>query len=878
MNDIRVKFLDKEYSVPKDVLTYIDLLGFTDSIQKQLLSAFIRKLKNEISKGNIGLLGDEDLAVEIEQQVGKFVAKLCDNGIFTRTISDYLKNNKGYQLYSGVNKAALEKMKSILRQEMDAWQAGYENALNKAESHVTGMGFSIWSGSFINHAIYAAMEASTINKQEKEAESQYKRDMNDLSSRLESQYGSEKSNYIYNTYIPNMEAALTVFAYELLDKYISDLIANDKFDSKTLEYVDISRSNDLLKNLTLSDNKKAILENAFMACPYNIAVYMQAMKYDLLGYDSFQTAKIFKQSDTILSFLKDNWGEVSYPTKFSITYQSIKYLALFTDKTSVDILHSLTEQYVAGIVKAYSSVADMLSNSEHCYKIIREYDDNSILVGDVMSKNMAHFYVDTIVTHSIWTQLIDRCGHTDLLERIKVFISDDFQFNTKKDIDDYLVEQLTLKFEESRQNIIEKINAKKEAEEKRRIEQDKQKVEQERISQEKTAKRKVAIKKSAKISVVVVAIITILVIIIYLVSIYINNVIEPANRYSNAVELMNTGDWLEARDILLSLDDYKDSEDLLEQCNNNIFAIKYDSALQLMNNQKYEDAISLFKELEGYKDSDDLIQKCEISLLDISYNDALQLMKNGEFESAISLFESIIDYKDSKEKIEECKNFIKDNLYFNAISLANEGEYKNAVTILEGLDNYKDSMALIMKYSLLGCEIGDEIIFGSYEQDGDISNGTEDIEWIVLKREGNKVLVISKYCIEQKPFNETLDNVTWERSTLRKWLNNDFYNDAFSEDQQAKITSSNIENVGNDTVDKVFLLSESEAIDYFDSDSDRRASATDYVSTSHCYWFLRTTGSVSNVAHVDYKGFVGYYENVDRNWWVRPAMWIEISE
>ena len=83
MSNITVKFLGKEYSIPEDALAYIELLDFTDSIQKQLFGAFVRKLKNEIAKDNIGLLGDEDLAAEIEQQVGRFIAKLCDNGIFT---------------------------------------------------------------------------------------------------------------------------------------------------------------------------------------------------------------------------------------------------------------------------------------------------------------------------------------------------------------------------------------------------------------------------------------------------------------------------------------------------------------------------------------------------------------------------------------------------------------------------------------------------------------------------------------------------------------------------------------------------------------------------------------------------------------------------
>lgn len=451
MSNITVKFIGKQYSVPQDILTYIDLLDFTDNVQKQLASTFVRKLRNEIAKDNIGLLDDEDLATEIEQQVGKYIAKLCDNGVYTRTISDYLKNNKGYQLYSEVNKIALEKMKSLLIREMDEWQAGYEQAINKADSHVTGMGFSIWSSSFVNHAIYAAMEASTLNKQGKEAEAQYQKDMNDLRSRLNSRYGGEKSNYINNTYIPNMEAALTVFAYELLDKYVADLIANGKFEGNTLDYVDISRSNDLLKNLTLSNNKQAILENAFAACPYNIAVYMQAMKYDFLDYDSFQTAKIFKQDKLLLAFLKETWGEVSYPTKFNINYHCVNVWATFTDKQPVELLHELTAQYVAGIIKGYSKIVDMLDNEQLCRKVMSECREDAILAGNAICKTKAHSCVDTIVSPTIWNQLTEKCGYIDLIDRIKEQIPESKDLVTKRDIDLLLEEKLYPMLEKARQ-------------------------------------------------------------------------------------------------------------------------------------------------------------------------------------------------------------------------------------------------------------------------------------------------------------------------------------------------------------------------------------------------------------------------------------------
>ena len=167
------------------------------------------------------------------------------------------------------------------------------------------------------------------------------------------------------------------------------------------------------------------------------------------------------------------------------------------------------------------------------------------------------------------------------------------------------------------------------------------------------------------------------------------------------------------------------------------------------------------------------------------------------------------------------------------------------------------------------------ITFGTYEQDGNLANGTEDIEWIVITRDGNKALVISKYCLEQMPFNSTLASVTWKNSTIRAWLNSDFYNNAFSSEERSKIFNTTFSTDGIETTDKVFLLDEEDA--GFLPISIRKAEATDHVPTSYCYWFLRNTGSVSNVAYVSYDGELGYYENVDREWWIRPVMWINVD-
>ena len=755
MSNMTVKFIGKEYSIPQDVLTYIDLLDFTDGVHKYLASTFVRKLRNEIAKDNIGLLGDEDLAAEIEQQVGKYIAKLCDNGIFTRTISDYLKNNKGYQLYSDVNKAALEKMKSLFIQEMDAWQAGYENAVNKAESHVTGMGFSIWSSSFVNHAIYAAMEASTLNKQGKEAEAQYQRDMSDLRSRLDSQYGGEKSNYINNTYIPNMEAALTVFAYELLDKYVADLIANGKFDSKTLDYVDIGRSNDLLKNLTLSNNKQAILENAFAACPYNIAVYMQAMKYDLLDYDSFQTAKVFKQDHHVLSFFRESWGEVSFPSKFNINYHCINVWASLTGKTIADLLRGLTEQYATGIVKAYSRIADVMANKATCRKIIGELSEDVILSGSSICIGKAREYVEPIVHTSTWEQLTEKCGHTDLLSRIKKYFPSVEEVQSKKKFDSFVTEQLAASFEDVRKELAEQIEAKYAEEERQRIERERQAAERARIQAEKKAKRTAAVKKGAKRSLIVVACIALVIagiIFLFATDKPIDNDFAERKEYNlHSLTYFAPENWQEDFEYNQSNENTK-IHVRYDNWGNFVcmMGVVYHGETQQISiedvvsdyTSEYKDATTKSRQIGGqeftvisYVRADDYngcnvyVTECESSVFEIyfrsvpestnpvifdeivgaiafddyvnpkegTYNEAIGLMSAEKYDEAIVMFAELDGYKYSAAKIIECENAIIEAKYNDASRLMADGKYEEALAIFENLHDYKDSDALIQE-------------------------------------------------------------------------------------------------------------------------------------------------------------------------------------
>ena len=197
-----------------------------------------------------------------------------------------------------------------------------------------------------------------------------------------------------------------------------------------------------------------------------------------------------------------------------------------------------------------------------------------------------------------------------------------------------------------------------------------------------------------------------------------------------------------------------------------------------------------------------------------------------------------------------------------------------------------------------GTKAGDIILFGSYEQDNNPYNGTEDIEWLVLAKEKDRVLVISRYALDCRPYNAKEQEVTWETCFLHGWLNDTFLNNAFSADEQAMIRTETVTadrnpsygtSPGNDTTDKVFLLSIAEVNQYLTGESARKCQATAYAVKrgayinpldGNCWWWLRSPGMNSFLAAiVNYVGSVGY-DGVRVHTWdgaVRPALWINIE-
>ena len=220
--------------------------------------------------------------------------------------------------------------------------------------------------------------------------------------------------------------------------------------------------------------------------------------------------------------------------------------------------------------------------------------------------------------------------------------------------------------------------------------------------------------------------------------------------------------------------------------------------------------------------------------------------------------------------------------------------------------------------SLNEAHLGDVVHMGAYEQDNNTQNGKEPIEWIVMDKDDNRILLLSRLIIDNRKYDED----TWENSELRHWLNNEFFYNAFSETERSNIVTTKLNNPDNnanekikeadysETEDKVFLPSYNDIMlkkngfsdKRREADINRQATATLYARAKAkimvddykylgfdywekyttmageptCRWWLRS----GDGARVEYSGCVyeggrGVYNAFAG---VRPYMWVEIKQ
>ncbi|MDE6744175.1 MAG: hypothetical protein K2J95_09880 [Lachnospiraceae bacterium] len=173
--------------------------------------------------------------------------------------------------------------------------------------------------------------------------------------------------------------------------------------------------------------------------------------------------------------------------------------------------------------------------------------------------------------------------------------------------------------------------------------------------------------------------------------------------------------------------------------------------------------------------------------------------------------------------------------------------------------SYASELETAEQVSLEEAEAGDIVLFGSYEQDNDIENGAEPIAWQVLEISDGQALLLSVDVLDAKAYDTESATISWKDCSLREWLNSEFYQTAFSEEERLQISDHCLFEGWNLVVDKVFIMGNDDIIKYLESGSLGYGSAR--ISDEHGR--LRAVPTV--YAQAEGCSFVEGYTD----WWMR---------
>lgn len=382
-NIINVTFLGENYSFPGELAQYVIYCNEFEKISDRLMNKLLVTMKKKpMAEGDNSYTDmHEKFEVDLQNEGKKFITMLSKIGVYDITESDVIYENKGYKQYIEVRDKMQEGTRKIMFDTMQNWMEQQDNIYSSAASNIRGSGYGLISNSFLAHVTFSAMEYSTLKRQAKEADRQYQQAIGELNknilSREEQQYIQFYATEIY----PEIAEAFNTFTTQLMAIYFLKLQEKGMFDSEKLFDYSLNRSAEILKNIKLVGDKKAVLVEAYKVCPFNPDIYAEVIACGLFDVDTMKGAKEFHQETMLVGIIekkiKGNLNNLEKAKGY------IEVLTYYQGKSETDILKKFYQSTIRKIKNDYHEIFLLCIDSRRLSTWIR--DNISIDLDDVAS-------------------------------------------------------------------------------------------------------------------------------------------------------------------------------------------------------------------------------------------------------------------------------------------------------------------------------------------------------------------------------------------------------------------------------------------------------------------------------------------------------------
>ena len=315
----------------------------------------------------------------------------------------------------------------------------------------------------------------------------------------------------------------------------------------------------------------------------------------------------------------------------------------------------------------------------------------------------------------------------------------------------------------------------------------------------------------------------------------------------------------------------------------------YAKAESLLAQGRYEQASEAFAALGEYGDAASRVSEPYLVQGEL-------LMQEGRYAEAA----------DALEKAQDSGDAPKARAYCMARLALEQEDYALAEDWFAQAQGYADADALRAENAAAAQarrqqaarrapyeEAGHVVLFGRYEQDGDLENGSEPIAWITLDARDGCAMLLARDVLDCQPFSG-FAVVTWEESGLRTWLSRHFLTTAFSDEERAALRAAppdadKLSRFGTHdplAQDLVTLLDAASFAAYAGGAQALAAAPTPYAMQNGVVaqdgaarWWLRVDGYAGDdTALVDEHGERQMNVRVDEaGVGVRPVVWADID-
>lgn len=363
MSTMSVNFLSEKYELPANILQFIEYTKRFENYHEQLIQLTTRCMKQTADTEGMPFPDMDMFSSHLENIAKHVIAELSEAKVYDVSIDDLVKNNEGYKQLLGANIQALQKRYAALLSNIQTVETEYQRAYDQAANQVTGSGVLIWTSSLSSAFAYAAVESSIIKQQSNKANLELNATIQQINKRSDAQGQKAVFEIMFNYFYPEVQKSIACFISEAMEIFLNALERHGAFDYGALKQYNLPRSNGLLKNLEVVNDKEALFKQAFLCCPYNPDIFAKLIDYDIIDYDTFVTAKELLMADVLKEYILKFCGE--HFTKSSNSVAFIKILSLFEEKDDGYVCRTLLSKQINVIQNRLNGILNIVDNKQN---------------------------------------------------------------------------------------------------------------------------------------------------------------------------------------------------------------------------------------------------------------------------------------------------------------------------------------------------------------------------------------------------------------------------------------------------------------------------------------------------------------------------------